>query len=275
MQTQDFKYQSRDHLSLFAHIEAPDTEAKGVVALIHGLGEYGGRYLGIANVFTDRSYAFVAGDLRGHGRSQGRRAFAPRLGSFLDDFDRYLEQIRRRFPGVPLFLYGFSMGAPLTAAYLAQRQPDVAGAVLVSGIYQMALPSQVKALSRVVPTLAIANSLGPRRALVCHDTGVLDAYDADPLVYRKVTIGLAEIMAEAGRAALAQAAEIRVPVLLMHGDADAIAPPAGSQQLAAAMKGDITLKLWPGLYHFLHFEPGTREQILPFVVDWMDQRRGR
>lgn len=266
----DFQYRSRDGLNLYARLQAPDGDVKGVIGLIHGLGEYGGRYCDVGRVFADRGYAFVAGDLRGHGLSQGRRAFAPRLDSFLDDFDRYIAAIRERFPGKPLFLYAFSMGSPLTAVYLAERQPHIAGAVLVSGVYMTPLPAKVRALSLIAPTMAVSNTLGPLREKVCHDVAVLDAYDADSLVYKKITIGLAVIIAEAGRTALAHAGEIRTPVLIMHGDADVVAAPEGSKQLAAAVTGDATLKLWPGLYHFLNFEPGAREHIFPFVTDWCD-----
>ncbi len=270
MRTDEFHYQSKDGLDLVARVQAPDEGIRGVIGLVHGLGEYGGRYLDIGRSFVDRGYAFVAGDLRGHGRSQGRRAFAPRLESFMDDFDRYLDRIRDRFPGKPVFLYAFSMGSPLTAVYLVERRPPVQGAVLASGVYTMPLSSKVKALSMIVPTMAVPNTLGPLREKVCHDVAVLDAYDADDLVYKKVTIGLAAIIAEAGRRALAHAAEIRAPLLIMHGDADVIADPEGSKQLAAAVTGDVTLKLWPGLYHFLNFEPGARDHLLPFVADWCD-----
>jgi acylglycerol lipase len=278
VQTDEFHYRSSDNLNLYARIWAPAGRPKGVVILIHGLGEYGGRYEDVGQRFVDRGYVFVTGDLRGHGLSEGRRAFVPRLDMFMDDFDRYLGEVRERFPVLPLFTYSFSMGSSLSAAWLIRRNPKLAGAILCSGGYLLPESSRraiakARALSLVVPTLVVPNGMGPNRDKVCHDVSVLDAYDADPLVYRKITIGLAVAIAEANRDALTRAAEVHVPVLVMHGADDIIALPEGSSRFAAGVKGDVTLKLWPGLYHFIHHEPdGAKEQVIDFAADWLDAR---
>jgi len=95
----------------------------------------------------------------------------------------------------------------------------------------------------------------------------------DPLVYKKVTVGLAAVIAEANAEDLARAGEIQVPLLVMHGEDDIIALPEGSKRLAESVHGDVTLKLWPGLYHFIHHEPnGAKEQVLSFAADWMDSQ---
>jgi len=276
MRSDEFSYRSKDKLSLHARVWMPDGDVRGVVALVHGLGEYGGRYAEVGSSFVDRGYAFVAGDLRGHGLSEGRRAFVARLDDFMDDLDRYLDELRARFPGKPLFLYCFSMGSTIGAAYLIRRHPRVAGAILCSGGFVMppasaAAMSKVKALRHVVPTMAVSNGMGPNRLKVCHDVSVLNAYDADPLVYKKVTVGLAAVIGDANTEALARAGEIQVPLLVMHGEDDIIALPEGSKRLAAGVHGDVTLKLWPGLYHFIHHEPdGAKEQVLGFAADWLD-----
>lgn len=281
MDSDEFHYLAADGLSLYARVWAPEGEPRGVVALVHGLGEYGGRYQAVGQQFVERGYVFVAGDLRGHGMSEGRRAYAGRLDDFLDDLDRYLDEIRTRFPRLPLFLYCFSMGSTIGAVYLIRRHPRVAGAVLASGGFLLPGASvgamrTVKAMRHLAPTVAVSNGLGANRDKVCHDTGVLDAYDADPLVYKKITVGLAAIIAEAAGEALARAAEIQAPVLVMHGADDIIALPEGSQRVAEAVPGDATLKVWPGLYHFIHHEPdGAGQQVIAFAADWMDARSAR
>ena len=276
MHSDEFRYRSKDNLNLYARVWAPEGDVRGVVALVHGLGEYGGLYVDIGHSFVDRGYAFVAGDLRGHGVSEGRRAFVSGLDNFMDDLDRYCDEVRARFPGKPLFLYGFSMGSTLGAAYLIRRHPRIAGAILCSGGFVMppasaAAIGKVKALLHVVPTMAVSNGMGSIRDKGCHDVTVLDAYDADQLVYKKITVGLAAVIGEANAEALARAAEIQVPLLVMHGEDDEIALPDGSKRLAAGASGDVTLKLWPGLYHFIHHEPdGAKERVLAFAVDWLD-----
>src|SRR5450756_430621 len=105
MHNDEFRYRSKDNLNLYARVWTPEGDVHGVVALVHGLGEYGGRYVDIGHSFVDSGYAFVAGDLRGHGVSEGRRAFVARLDNFMDDLDQYCDEVRARFPGKPLFLY--------------------------------------------------------------------------------------------------------------------------------------------------------------------------
>ena len=127
MHRDEFRYRSKDSLNLYARVWTPDGDINGVVALVHGLGEYGGRYADIGQSFVDRGYAFVAGDLRGHGVSEGRRAFVSRLDDFMEDLDRYCDEVRAYFPGKPLFLYCFSMGSTIGAAYLVRRHPRAGG----------------------------------------------------------------------------------------------------------------------------------------------------
>jgi alpha-beta hydrolase superfamily lysophospholipase len=276
MHRDEVRYRTKDSLNLYARVWTPEGDVRGVVALVHGLGEYGGRYVDIGQSFVDRGYAFVAGDLRGHGESQGRRAFVSRLDDFMDDLDRYCDEIRLRFPDKPLFLYCFSMGSTLGAAYLIRRHPRLAGAILCSGGFVMPAASaaamgNVRALRHLVPTMAVSNGMGPIRDKVCHDVTVLDAYDADPLVYKKITVGLAAVIGEANAEALARAGKIQVPLLVMHGEDDVIALAEGSKRLAAGASGDVTLKMWPGLYHFIHHEPdGAKGRVLAFAADWLD-----
>jgi alpha-beta hydrolase superfamily lysophospholipase len=276
MHSDEFRYRSKDNLNLYARVWTPEGDVRGVVALVHGLGEYGGRYVEIGRSFVDRGYVFVAGDLRGHGVSEGRRAFVSRLDNFMDDLDQYCGEVRARFPGKPLFLYCFSMGSTLGAAYLVRRHPRLAGAILCSGGYlippaSVAAMAKLKVLRHVVPTMVVSNGMGSNRDKVCHDVGVLDAYDADPMVYTKITVGLASVFMDANVEVLARAAEIQVPLLIMHGEDDIIAVPEGSKRLAAGVSGDVTLKLWPGLYHFIHHEPdGAKEQVLAFAANWLD-----
>jgi alpha-beta hydrolase superfamily lysophospholipase len=276
MHRDEFRYRSKDNLNLYARVWTPEGDVRGVVALVHGLGEYGGRYVDIGQSFVDRGYAFLAGDLRGHGVSEGRRAFVARLDDFVDDLDRYCGEIQAHFPGKPLFLYCFSMGSTITAAYLVRRHPRLAGAILCSGGFVMPAASaaamgKVRMLRHLAPTMAVSNGMGAIRDKVCHDVGVLDAYDADPLVYKRITVGLAAVIGEAGAEALAHAGEIQVPLLVMHGEDDVVALPEGSRRLAAGASGDVTLKLWPGLYHFIHHEPdGAKERVLAFAADWLD-----
>lgn len=73
MQHFEFGWQTEDGLQLYAQGWQPDTEPRGVICLVHGLGEHSGRYAHLAAFLNQAGYALLTFDLRGHGKSEGRR----------------------------------------------------------------------------------------------------------------------------------------------------------------------------------------------------------
>src|SRR5437763_11955025 len=114
--------------SLYTQRWLPDGEPAGVVALVHGLGEHSGRYARVAAALTGAGYAVCAFDLRGHGRSPGRRGDT-RFGPALEDIDELLDDAGQRFGDRPQFLYGHSLGGLLVLSHGLARRRAVAGVV--------------------------------------------------------------------------------------------------------------------------------------------------
>ena len=69
MQTDVRRIQGSDGISLHLCVWSPDSilEAKGVIQLLHGQGEYAGRYEHVGQYLTDRGFIVYANDHRGHG----------------------------------------------------------------------------------------------------------------------------------------------------------------------------------------------------------------
>lgn len=243
--------------------------------LVHGLGEHGGRYEHLALRLTDAGYALSAFDLRGHGRSTGRRGdtrFAPARG----DVERLLARAAARLPGLPLFLHGHSLGALVLLEELARRRPPVAAAVLSAPPLRNALREQrgkvllARALGRLLPRLRLPTGLEP--AALSRDPRVVAAYLKDPLVHAWASLGLARDSLAATEGA-ESVHDLGVPLLILHGGADRIAYPAGSRALAARLTGDVSLREYPGLYHEPHNEP-ERDLVIDEVIAWLDARVG-
>ena len=97
---------------------------------------------------------------------------------------------------------------------------------------------------------------------------MIRAYTSDPLVHNKISVRLALGMLEAGEWALAHAAEFPLPLLLVHGTADKLTSAAASQEFAAKVGPNCTLKLWEGFYHETHNEP-EKAEVLGFMIDWL------
>ena len=117
----------RQGLKFYSKGWEPDKKPKAVVALLHGLGEHIGRYAHVGEAFSNAGYAVMGFDLRGHGKSGGLRGHLPSVEAYMRDIDLLLEHVRARYPGLPVFLYGHSLGAILALTYGLRRKPDLKG----------------------------------------------------------------------------------------------------------------------------------------------------
>ncbi|WP_083341937.1 alpha/beta hydrolase [Mycobacterium talmoniae] len=112
----------------------PDNPPRASIVFLHGGAEYGRRYPRLITALVSCGWAVVAPDLRGHGRSGGRRGGLKRFSDYLDDLALILDLARRRGGGVPLFLVGYSLGGLISASYSLTRVADgeLAGLVLIA-----------------------------------------------------------------------------------------------------------------------------------------------
>jgi acylglycerol lipase len=270
------KWNSRDGLEIFAQGWEPEArEAKAVICLVHGLGEHTSRYAHVAEAFGRDGYAMFGFDLRGHGRSGGTRGHFPSMEAVMQDIDLLFEQARKRYPGLPLLLYGHSLGGILVLHYALKRKPDVKGVISTSPGLRTALENQpvkvmaAKVLGSLIPSVNVPSGLDVNA--ISRNKQIVDIYKNDPLNHEKVSLGFGKIMLGVTKWTLEHAGEFSLPLLLMHGKADEITFPSGSMEFAAALKDKCTLFLWDDAFHELHHEPEQAEVFKTMLI-WMDAR---
>jgi alpha-beta hydrolase superfamily lysophospholipase len=95
-------------------------------------------------------------------------------------------------------------------------------------------------------------------------------YENDPLIHDKISVRLFNEIYKNGLSAIENAANIKIPILLAHGDADVITSPKGSEEFVANCP-QATLKIWPGLRHETHNEH-NKEEVIDFYVDWVKSK---
>ncbi len=253
-----------------------DGTPKAIVCLVHGLGEHSGRYAHVGKALNDAGYSLFGFDLRGHGQSGGPRGHFPSLQTVLNDIHNFVNFQRQNHPGLPVFLYGHSLGGLLTLAYTLQHPEGLQGVIVTGAGLRSALQEQkakvalVKTLGSLLPALSIKSELEVQG--LSHDPAVIQAYTSDPLVHDKVSLGLGKAGLEAIDLCFRRAADFKPPLLIMHGAADRITYASGSEdfaKLAAQTNRDITLKLWEGLYHEIHNEPQQAE-VLRVMIEWLN-----
>jgi acylglycerol lipase len=276
MNSFELRWKSKDKLDLFGRAWEPsERKPKAVICHVHGLGEHSGRYVHVARAFSNAGYAMLSFDLRGHGHSGGLRGHISSIDDYMQDIDSLFEQARSRYPGLPMFLYGHSIGAVQVLNYCLRQKPDLKGVIATSPSLHTAIEYQTikvvmaKALGALFPKVTIASGLKPGD--LSRDQAVVQAYINDPLVHDRASLGFGKNMLDANRWALEHAAEFPLPLLLVHGKEDVIAFPSSSIEFAAPLKEKCTLMLWDGLYHEVHNEP-KKAEVLNAMTIWMDAR---
>jgi len=268
---------ARDGLDIFAQGWEPTMpiSVKAVVCLVHGHGEHTSRYAHVAEAFGKEGFVLFGADLRGHGRSGGARGHISSAEDFMQDIDELLEQARARYENLPIILYGHSIGGVLVLHYGLLRKPKVKGVIATSSALHTAVEQQkvklmmAKVLGSLMPNTVLASGLDQKS--LSRDDKVVEDYINDPLVHDKLSLGFGKTMLGVSSWTLAHAKEFPLPLLLLHGKADAIAFPSSSIEFAAALKERCTLVLWDDAYHELHNEP-EKNEIFKTMTIWMDAR---
>lgn len=271
----EFSWQSQDGLQFFGQEWRPEGGARAVVVLIHGLGEHSGRYQHVADYFTQHGLGVVALDHRGHGRTGGKRGHGS-YDAILDDIQHLIQEAEKRYPGLPVILYGHSLGGALVLYYALKRRPQVKGVISTAPglIPANASGGQIalaKIMSAIAPGFQIDNGLDVSG--LSHDPETARAYTADPLVHPKISARLGLDLMQNGQWVIEHAAEFPLPLLLLQGSADRLVNPAGARQFAAGLAGKVTYKVYDGWYHELHNEV-EKETVLADMVAWIDQILG-
>ena len=252
----------------------PEAAPKAVVLLIHGLAEHGGRYGNLVEHLVPLGYAVYSADLIGHGRSQGRRAFVRRFSDYSDLVHTYLAKVRAEWPCLPYFCFGHSLGAVVAARYIQTFKPALAGVILSGTSVDMPasvtplLFSLAKVLSALLPWLPVQKL---ESATLSRDPAVVQGYVNDPLVYTggiPARTGLELLQAQ--QQILAQAPEITLPVLMVHGGDDRLCPLPGARKFYEALGAeDKTLKVYDEFYHEVCNEPEC-SLVLDDIAAWIE-----
>ena len=260
-------------LTLFERHWLPEGSPRADVVIVHGYAEHSGRYEHVGTLLAERGYAVHAFDLRGHGRSGGRRVFVRSANEYLGDLEAFL--CRCRDGDRPLFLLGHSMGGTIVTLEAIERAPVVDGLILSGPALTANGASPILArivllLGRFLPRLRLRKL---DAAAVSRDPAVVAAYESDPLVDRgKMYVGLAAAIMRAQRVIDRAVARIRLPLLVMHGTEDQLASPQGSRSLhERASSPDKTLHLYAGLAHEIFNEP-EQQEVLADLLAWLDAR---
>ena len=289
-----------------ALIYTPDmgTVVRGVVQLSHGMCEYAGRYEALARALCGAGLVFCANDHLGHGSTallnrEKLGYFGPR-GSrkfLVEDLELLRREVAGRYPGVPYFLLGHSMGSFLARIYARRFGAGLSGLLLSGTAGRNRAAGAGKAMARAVEAVrgpryisdavydlangAFAKAIPGAKTPVdwlSKDPAVCSAYLRDPFCAFKFTVSayyeLFSMLEECNSPEWYASFPKALPVYLFSGDQDPVgAKGAGPREVYAGLLRagcqDVELRLYPGGRHEMLNEPEQAE-VRGDILRWLE-----
>jgi alpha-beta hydrolase superfamily lysophospholipase len=254
-----------------------EEKAKAILVVIYGFGEHCGRYLNLVNHLTPLGYGVYGFDLRGHGRSPGQRGHIQSWDEYRGDVRAFLQKVSSQEPTLPVFLLGHSMGALIALDYLLHDPARLRGAIISGaplepvGVAKPFLVLLARVLSRVWPRFSLPLGLDPKG--ISRDPDVVKAYQADPLVHGKTTVRWGTEILQTIEWVKAHAADVKIPILLIHGGSDPLNSPDGTRNFFDKVTfPDKEMKIYPGSYHEVHNDLDYG-QVMKDMTQWLERHR--
>ena len=263
-----------DGTVLFVHRLEPRQAVRANVVLVHGLGEHSARYRHVAERLAAFGFRPCLFDLRGHGRSEGKRGHIGSYEELLDDAAAVFAEFAR--DGTPTFLYGHSLGGQLAINFATGRKPAIAGLIIASPWLELAFAPRFWKLwlaqlaVRCWPRWTQQTEVRPER--LSRDPAFLSSLPDPELIHHRLSAHMYFELVAGARRARDNAATMEAPLLLVQGEADPITSVEATRAFFKnAQSPDKTLLLYPGGLHETHNDL-DRETVLRDVVEWLDRR---
>ena len=307
MLQETFSFTGSNGVELPGTLWLPEGKPLALLQLTHGMTEHTGRYADFAQELTNHGIAVAGFDLRGHGQNPGN----PDVASFgekgwdatIEDMKCFYDLLDARFPEIPHFLQGFSLGSFLLREYLGRYFDGPAGAIILGTGYQP--PAILSVLQWIIQkewnkagfdnTTDLVKKLSfetynqkfrPNRTdadWLCADEAQLDTYRKDPLVRRNISGGLfwelLGSMKRTGSPFTYDHGDTEIPVLLLSGEDDPVGDQGKGvrkvyQQMRKSGIEDVTLHLLPDARHDVLHEvsSGAAAQATEIIRAWILQQ---
>lgn len=275
MQHKEDHFNGIEGTNLYYQTWIPDSP-KGLVIVIHGLGEHSGRYLNVVDTLLPEGYAIWALDHRGHGKSGGLRCHVNRFSDYVDDVSIFEKIARDAHPDLPVHILGHSMGSLIANHYVSSRDKQDYKSLTLSGTGAATGPAVnavlkvvAKILSAILPKLSLPSGLDPN--FISHDKQVVDAYVNDPLVESRLTTRLGNEIFISLPQMIPAASKLKIPTMMQLGSEDeAFHPDSWDSLFAAIAVEDKTFKKYEGYRHEVYNEL-KKEVPLGDLKEWLNQ----
>lgn len=297
---EEFWLTAEDDCELYIRSWGSDIkDAKAVILISHGMTEHIARYKQLAAFFNGKGFIVYGDDHRGHGRTgekQGQLGFIAEANGFellVEDLHLLIQYVKKQHTGLPVFIYGHSMGSFITRNYIQNYSEEVAGVLLAGSGFFPERSSKVG--------LEIASFQNPRKEStfmnnlvfgnynskivqkltsfdwLTRDGQVVDDYIADPLsgyvptagFFVDLLTGILQMQDPERNKRIRK----DLPMLFISGDADPVGNYSkgvfqAAESYIEAGLSDVIVSLYPDARHELHQET-NKEEVFAFLEQWI------
>lgn len=252
----------------------PDTGAKAIVAMVHGLGSHSGWFMNVVRPLVESGYGVYAFDLRGHGKSTGQRGHIDHWTEYREDLHLVRQLMQSQQPSLPYFALGHSLGGIVVLDY-ALRHPDaVSGIIAIApALGQVGVSAFKLSLGRLLswswPHFTLDTGLDRQGG--SRDLAVMTAYEHDPLRHTQGTARLATEFLKTRQWVNDHLFQLTVPILVLHGSDDpVVSPDSGRTMVDHLQTLDKEYREYPHAYHDLHNDV-CASVVVRDILYWLDR----
>jgi len=247
--------------------------SRETIVLVHGGGEHAGRYEWTAGQLNRERFSVLAPDLRGHGRSPGRRGHVLRFGEYVEDLHAFIQTVVAPDAGAPVLL-GHSLGGLVCTDYAAAYPDTIRGLILSSPLWGLTVPvpawkhAVALGLSGLWPSFSMRRTTTSGQ-LLSHDPDVERRYFEDPLVHFTVSCRLYTEICDRLEALPQVLPKLLMPTLVLQADDDRVVSADATRQLfplVGSAKKDLIV--YEGYFHEILNEVG-KERVIQDLVRWL------
>ncbi|XP_006823487.1 monoglyceride lipase-like [Saccoglossus kowalevskii] len=238
---------------------------RGLCLILHGATEHSGRFSKIAIPLTGLGVMVYAHDHVGHGQSEGDRVDITDFHIYVRDTLQHVDIIKEKYPKLPIFLIGNSMGGAIAILTAMERPKQFTSVVTIGPAIKLneSLISDSYQNKKIIPET------------LTRDPKEIELFRTDPLVYHDVM--KPRFLSQLHSATMeiqSKMASVCWSFFILHGDADVLCDIEGSKMMVEkAQSTDKRLQVYPGHYHALAAEPPQNAVVvLRDITSWIGTR---
>jgi len=265
-------FSTNNNIRLFYQCWLPQQSIEAITVIVHGGGDHSGRFSNLVEFLVPHDYGIYIFDLRGHGRSPGKRGHINSWNEYQLDLSLFLDLVKTKHPDIPLFLLGHSMGGVIVLDHCIKSQKHISAIICSSpAIGELGISPFLISLARLINKIwpSIVLPTGLKVPHLSRDTEFIKKTKSDPLYHSKSTPRFGIEMLKTVEFVQNNVSKISLPIYLIHGTDDKIVSIEGSRRAKKLIDTSlITYKEYEDGYHEL-FNDLNKKVVMNDLLLWM------